>query len=201
MTRETPITNHSDSCELAQLEAVLYAAGELDESAASAFEKHLASCDVCQSAVADQHATTRLVATVPLAGASLATLDRISVAAREHITLKAKTPTAQTWLSQLRDWLVTVRPLPAFGLALAVVVLVFGIGQLALYTANDNVNTNVTNSLTWDGQTAEHSELMNDYQDTLPDYLLSDGTEYAFAYDLIALADELDVLAYRLQEF
>lgn len=203
MTQHKRSTHQGDSCTRAEHEAILYAAGELLEADVLAFEQHLEVCPACRGVVAQHRATVRLTATVPAGGPSLATLDRITSAAREHVARRAAPKRSPVWLEQLRKWLVAVRPVPALGWALAVIVLLFGIGQFVLDSGNIAMNGDVTAILAWDHDALEPTAVATQIieSDILPRYLSSDETEYAFTYDLIAIADELDALADRLQEF
>jgi len=202
LTRDIRDTR-GDSCERAKHEAILYAAGELTESDAANYERHLRECAACHSTVAEYGAAVRVTASAPVGGPSLAALDRLSSAAREHIAHRTAPKHSATWLEQVREWLVSVRPAPALGWALAVLVLLFGIGRFVTDDGTIPTNGNVSAILAWEHEASEQAPVATatDVTDILPSYLTSDATEYTFAYDLVAIADELDALADKLQEF
>ena len=203
MTRHTHKTHQGDSCTRAEYEAMLYAAGELPETDIPAFENHLKECSACRSVIAEYHAAVRLTAATPAGGPPLATLDQLASAARKHVARRTGPERSPAWLERVREWLIGLRPAPALGWALAVLVLLFGIGQISLDSGNIVMNGNGTAILAWEHDVLETEMVAAQTADNdiLPRYLSSDATEDAIAYDLVAIADELDALANRLQEF
>jgi hypothetical protein len=145
----------------------------------------------------------RLTAATPAGEPSLATLDRLAFAAREHVEHRKQSDRSPAWLERLREWLVAVRPVPALGWALTILVLLFGIGQISLDSGDVVVNGDGTAILAWEHDPLEitTAAVPITESDVLPRYLSSDATEDAIAYDLVAIADELDALAGTLQDF
>lgn len=192
------------SCAMVEHEALLYASGELAESERGKFERHLAACVECAAAVAETQAWDRAGQAVPRWNASVANLDAISAAARQHAR-KRKTAARSTRWTELLGWLFLGRPVLVRALSGTFALVLLAVG-LVYYGSSRDSHTALSDAdfAAWDyGESVVQmtaSEVAS-AEYVLPGAGWDDGEHEALRYDLVALAGEIDALAGWMDDF